>query len=117
MTINLLQISSHKGKEFEYLIRILFLLSLDPREMSLNIDIKIIRRVIFSDTTLNLDSNSWTSVQSSNVGMNSVDSSPILSNTMYSEELLKYFNLSSHTMFDFGLSFLFSRHNTESEKS
>ena len=37
-----------------------FLLSSDPSEMSLNIDMKMIRPFNFSGVTLNLDSNSWT---------------------------------------------------------
>ena len=37
-----------------------FLLSLDHHEMSLNIDMKMIRPVNFSGVTLNLDSSSWT---------------------------------------------------------
>ena len=67
MTIVLLQIFLHIGKP-----RLAFdshstLLSLDPHEMSLNIDMKIIRPVNFSGVTLNLDSNSWTLWQSCNV--------------------------------------------------
>ena len=49
-----------------------FLLSLDHHEMTWNIDMKIIRFVIFSDATLNFyinsffDSDTWTLMQSSN---------------------------------------------------
>ena len=59
MTIVLLQISLHREKRVEHLNRI-FLLSLDHHEMSLNIDMKMIRPVNFSGVTLNLDRNSWT---------------------------------------------------------
>ena len=90
--------------------------------MSLNIDMKIIRPVKFSGCTLNLDSNSWTLVQRCNVvnpgkifHSNSIGSPSILSEALYSGELLNHFNLSSHAMFDFGSSFTFPRHNTESE--
>ena len=44
------------------------LLSLDPHEMSLNIDMKMIRPLNFSGATLNLDSNSWTMWLSSKCG-------------------------------------------------
>ena len=54
MTIVLLQISSHREKRVEHLIRILFIV-FRYHEMSLNIDMKIIRSVNFSGVTLNLD--------------------------------------------------------------
>ena len=44
-----------------------FMLSLDLHEMSLNIDVKIIRPVKCSGVSLNLNSNSWTSWLSCNV--------------------------------------------------
>ena len=122
MTIVLLQISLHRERRVEHLTRLLFLLSLDPHEMSLNIDMKIIRPVNFPGGTLNFDSNSWALVQSSNVvnpgkmfHSNSIGSQSILSKTLYSGKLSNHFNLSSHGMFDFGFSFTFPRHSTESE--
>ena len=103
MTFVLLKIFSHKEKRAEHLIRILFLLSLDLHEMSLNIDMKIIRPVNFSGVTLNLDSNSWTLLQSCNVvspgkifHSNSIGSPSIVSKVLYSDELLNHVNLSSH---------------------
>ena len=48
MTIVLLQISLHREKRAEHS----FLLSLDPHEMSLNIDMKTIHPVSFSGATL-----------------------------------------------------------------
>ena len=82
-------------------------MSLDPHEMSLNIDMKMIRPVNFSGVTLNLDSNSWTLWQSCNVvnpgkmfHSNSIGSPPILSKALYSDELLNHVNLSSHAIFD-----------------
>ena len=124
MTSVLLKIFSHREKRAEHLIRILFELSLDPHEMSLNIDMKMIRPVIFSGVTLNLDSNSWTLLQSCNVvnpekifHSNSIGSPSILSKVLYSCELLNNVNLSSHAMFDCGFSFIFPRHNTESENT
>ena len=41
MAIVLLKIFSHREKRVEHLIRIFFKLSVDPHEMSLNIDMKI----------------------------------------------------------------------------
>ena len=108
----------------QHLTRILFVLPLNPHEMSLKIDMKIIRPVNFSGVTLNLDSNSWTSVQSSNVvnpgkifHSNSIGSPSILSKALYSGALLNDYNLSSHAMFDCGFSFTFPRHNTESDNT
>ena len=67
MTIVLLQISLHRERRVEHFDSHSFLLSLDPHEMSLNIDMKIIRLVKSSGCTLNFDSNSWTLWQSCNV--------------------------------------------------
>ena len=90
--------------------------------MSLNIDMKIIRPVKFCGSTLNLDSNSWTARTSCNVvnpgkilHSNSIGSPSILSKALYSGELLNHVNLSSYAIFDCGFSFIFPRHNTESE--
>ena len=92
--------------------------------MSLNINMKIIRAVHFSGSTLNLNNNSWTFLQSCNVvnpgkifHSNSIGSPSILSKTLYSGELLNHVNLSSHVMLDCGFSFIFPRHNTESENT
>ena len=78
----------------------------------------------FSGVTLNLDSNSWTLLQSCNVvnpgkifHSNSIGSPSILSKALYCGELLNHVNLSSHAMFDCGFSFTFPRHNTESEST
>ena len=64
MTIVLLQISLHGEKRVEHLTRNF----LDPHEMSLNIDVKIIRPVNFSGVTLNLDRHFSPSVKKANVG-------------------------------------------------
>ena len=79
-----------------------FSLSLDHHEMSLNIDMKIIRPVKFSGCTLNLDRNSWILLQSCNVvnpwkilHSNSIDSPSIVSKALYCDELLNHVNLSS----------------------
>ena len=70
---------------------------------------KIIRLLNFSGVTLNLDHDSWTSVQSSNVvnpgkifHSNSIGSPSILSKALYSGEFLNHFNLSSHAMLTLG---------------
>ena len=83
------------------------MLSLDLHEMSLNIDMKIIRPVNFAGVKLNLDSNSGTLWQSCNVvnpgkifHSNSIGSPSILSKVLYSGELLNHVNLSSHAIFD-----------------
>ena len=75
--------------------------------MSLNIDMKMIRPENFSGVTLNLDSNSWTLWDNCNVvnpgqifHSNSIGSLSILSKVLYSDELLKNVNLSSHAIFD-----------------
>ena len=101
MTIVLVKIFSHREKRAERLIRILF--HCLSHEMSLNIDMKIIRPVKFSCCTLNLDSNSWTSRTSCNVvnpgkifHSNSIGSPSILSEALYYGELLNHVNLSSH---------------------
>ena len=57
MTIVLLKIFSRRETRAEHLTRI-FLFSFDPHEMSLNIDMKIIRPVKFSGVSPNLKSNS-----------------------------------------------------------
>ena len=97
---------------------------LDHHEMSLNIDMKIIRPVKFAGSTLNLVSNSWTLSQSCNVvnhgkifHSNSSDLPSIVSKALSSGELLNHVNLSSHAIFDCGFSFIFPRHNTESENT
>ena len=101
-----------------------FLLSLDHHEMSLNINMKMIRPVNFSGVTLNLKSNSWTLWLSGNVvnpgkifHSNSIGSPSILSKALFSGELLNHVNLSYHVIFDWGFSFIFPRHNTESENT
>ena len=116
MTIVLLQNSLRGERRVEHLTRILFLLSLYPHEMSLNIDMKITRPVNFSGVTLNLGSNSWTLWQSCDVvnpgkifHSNSIGSPSILSNVLYSDELLNHVNLSSHAIFDCGFSFIFPK--------
>ena len=99
-----------------------FLLCLDLHEMSLNIDMKMIRPVNFSGVTLNLNSNSWTLWQCCNVvnpgktiHSNSIGSPSILSKALHPGELLNNVILSSHAIFDWRFSFIFPRHNTESE--
>ena len=99
-------------------------LSGDPHEMSLNIDMKMIRPVNFSGFSLIFDRNSWTLLQSCNVvnpgkmfHSNSIGSPSIVSKALYCGELLNHVNLSSQTVFDCGFSFIFPRHNTESENT
>ena len=101
MTIVLFQICVQIEKRVEHSTRIIFFCLL-THEMSLNIDMKIIRPVNVSGSTLNLDSNSWTLLQSCNVVnpgkifiSNSMGSPSILSKALYSE-LLNHVNLSSH---------------------
>ena len=73
--------------------RILFSLSSDPYEMSLNIDMKIIRLVNSSGCMLNLDKYSWTLLQRCNVVTPGKSSTRIplahrqLSKALYSDEL------------------------------
>ena len=92
--------------------------------MSLNIDMKMIRPVKSSGSTLIYNKNSWTLLQSCNVvnpgkifHSNSIGSPSILSKALYCGELLNHVNLSSHAIFDPGFSFIFPRHNTESENT
>ena len=85
--------------------------------MSLNIDMKMIRPVKSSGSTLNLDSNSWTLLQSCNVvnpgkifHSNSIGTPSILSKVLYCDELFEprqpFFPIA---MFDCGFSFTFPR--------
>ena len=92
--------------------------------MSLNIDIKIILPVKVSGISSNFNSKSVTSWQSCNVvnpgkifHSNSIGSPSILSKVLYSGELLNHVNLPSHATLDCGFSFIFPRHNIESEKT
>ena len=124
MTIVLLQIFSHKRETSWALDSHSCLLSLDPHEISLNIDMKIIRPVNFSGFTLNLDDNSWTLLQICNVmnpgkmfHLNSNGTPSTLSKFLHSSDLLNYVNLSSHVMFDYGFSCILPKHNTESENT
>ena len=78
--------------------------SLDPHEMSLNIDMKMIRHVKSSGSVLIFDKNSWTLLQSCNVVnpgkiFHSISIGPpsIVSKALYSDQLLNHTNLSSHT--------------------
>ena len=106
MTIVMLQIFLHTERRVEHLIRIL---SLDPHEMPLNIDMKIIRPVNLSGVTLNLDSNSWTLLQSCNVVNPGKYSTRIPSahhqlcpKILYCDELLNQSNCRSQAVFDVG---------------
>ena len=70
----------------------------DLHEMSLNIDMKMIRP-LNSDGSLILDMNSWTSLQSCNVVIpreifhsNSIGSPSIMSKVRYCDELLNHLN-------------------------
>ena len=92
--------------------------------MSLNIDMKMIRPVNYHGFSFIFDMNSWTLLQSCNVvnpgkifHSNSIGSPSILSNALYCGELLNHVNLTSQTVFDCGFSFIFPRHNTESENT
>ena len=74
----------------------ILLLSFHLHEIPLNIDMKIIRAVSVSGSTLNFDSNSWTLVQRSNVVnprkilySNSIGSPSILSKALYSGEFFE----------------------------
>ena len=99
-------------------------LSSDLHEMSLNIDMKMIRPVNSSGTVLIFDRNSWTLLQSCNVvnagkifHSNSIGSPSIVSKVLYCDELLNHVNISSQTVFDCGFWCIFPRHNTESENT
>ena len=83
-------------------------LSSDPHQMSLNIDMKMIRH-LNSDGSHILDMNSWTLLQNCNVAnpgkifnSNSIGSPSIVSKVLYCDELLNHVNLTSQTVFDVG---------------
>ena len=85
-------------------------LSSDPHEMSLNIDMKMIRPVNSSGSSLIFNRNSWTLLQSCNVmnpgkifHSNSIGSPSIVSKALSCDELLNHVNLSSQTVFDWGV--------------
>ena len=89
------------------------LLSLDPHEMSLNIDMKMILPVKFSDVSSNLNSNSFDfltelqRVESWKIfHSNSIGSPSSLSKALYSWEVLNHSNLCSHAVFDCVLVYL-----------
>ena len=80
-------------------------LSSDHHEMLSNNDMKMIRSVNSSGSTLIVDWNSWTSLQSCNVvnlgklfHSNSSGSPSILCKFMYSDQLMNHVNLSSQTI-------------------
>ena len=81
------------------------LLSLNPHEMSLNIDMKIVLLMKLSDVSINLNSKRMTFWLSCNV------LNPWKIFHSNSIELLDHSNLCSHTMFDRGFSFIFTEHN------
>ena len=99
-------------------------LSGDLHDMSLNIDMKMIRPVNYSgfsfifwqellDFVAELQcGESWEIFHS-----NSIGSPSIVSKALYCDELLNHVNLSSQTVFDCGFSFIFPRHHTESENT
>ena len=87
-------------------------------------DMKMIRPVNFSGSSLNLDSNSWTLWQSCNVvnpgkifHSNSIGSPSIVCKVPCCDELLNHVNLSSHAVFARGFSCILPRHKTESENT
>ena len=90
-------------------------------EMSLNIDMKIIRP-LNSDGSLILDMNSWILLQSCNV-VNPWARIPLDHHQLcpkfgiVCDELLNQLNFSSQAAFDSGFWFIFPRHNTESENT
>ena len=95
----------------------------DPHEMSLNIDMQMIRPVN-SDGSPILDTNSWTLLMSCSVvdpgkifHSNSIGSPSIGSKVLHCDELLNQLICSSQTAFDVGLWFIFPKHNTESENT
>ena len=94
-----------------------FSLSLDPQEMSLNIDMKIILPVKFSGVSPNFNNKLLTSSLSCNVlnpgkifHSKSIGSPSILSKFLYSGDDLNHPNLSSHASFDGGFSCILPRH-------
>ena len=124
MTIFLVKVYLHAQKRVWRSIRIPVHLSLDPDEMSLNIDLKIIRPLNCSGGSLILDMNSWTLLQSGNVvnpgkifHSNSIGSPSIVFKALYSDELLNHVNLSTQRVFECGFSFIVPGHNTESENT
>ena len=101
-----------------------FSLTFDQQEKSLNIDIKKIHPVKFSDVSPYLNCELLTSSLSCNVlnpykifHSNSIGSPSILSKFLYSGDDLNHPNLSSHASFDSGFSKILPRQNTESEKT
>ena len=85
------------------------LLSFDPHEMSLNIDMKMILPLKFSGVSFDLNNNSWNSWLSCNVlnpgkifHSNSIGSPSILSKVLYSGVLLNHSNLCYHAVFGWG---------------
>ena len=89
MTIFLVKIFLHRSKRVERLIHIRAY-SLERHEMSLNIDMKIVRPVKSSGCMLMFDMNSWTLKQSCNVvnpgkifHSNSIGSPSIVSKVLY----------------------------------
>ena len=82
-------------------------LSSDPHIMSSNIDMKIIRPWN-SDGSPILDMNSWTLLQSCNVGESCekippripLDHHQLVSNVLYSDESVNHSNCRSQTVFD-----------------
>ena len=100
------------------------LLSIDPHEMSLNIDMKIFLPVKFSGVSFNLNNKLLTSSLSCNVlypgttfHSNSSGSPSILSNFSVLLRFFKHSNLCSQAAFDWVCSCILPRHNTESEKT
>ena len=98
-------------------------LSSDPHEMSLNIDMKIIRPwncagvAHFVHELLDFVAElqcgeSWEIFHS-----NSIGSPSLVSKVLYCDELLNQLIFSSQTVFDCGFSFIFPRNDTESENT
>ena len=124
MTIVLLQISLHKEKRVEHLIRILFIVFRSPWDVVEHRHedhpshwLFLVLRSILT-VTFGLRLQSCSVVNPGKIfHSNSIGSPSIASKVLYCDELLNHFNLSSHAMFGFGFSFTFPRHNTESENT
>ena len=124
MTIVIFQISLHTEKRVLHTDMHSSSLSLDPQEMSLNIDMNMILPVKFSGVSSSLNSKLLTFSLSCNVLIpgkifhsKSIGSPSILSKFLYSGDDLNHPNLCSHASFDWRFSCILPRHNTESEKT
>ena len=124
MTFVLFHIFLHTEKQVWHSPGILFSLSFDPQEMSLNIDIIMILHVKFSGVSSNVNNKLLTSSLSCNVLYLGKYSARIpvahrrfCQSFCNFEEDFNHPNLCSHVSFDWWFSRILPRQNTESEKT